>query len=122
MIGYADYGIVVSAALLLAGRWIARRSGDLNVMAAAIWAPLGVLAAVAINQPIVAALHMARPYVELPEILVDVLAGLTLGTAIGGAGFGAARPGLHWLLTRAERARLVRPLITAAQPIERASR
>ena len=52
MIGYADYGIVVSAALLLAGRWIARRSGDLNVMAAAIWAPLGVLAAVAINQPI----------------------------------------------------------------------
>lgn len=28
MIGYADYGIVVFAALLLAGWWIARRSGE----------------------------------------------------------------------------------------------
>jgi membrane-associated phospholipid phosphatase len=167
MIGYADYGIVVFAALLLAGWWIARRSGDVNV-----------LAAVAINQPIVAALHVARPYVVLPDIAVlahrgtdgsfpsdyavlvgalaaglwwvdrklgtvaviaaavmaftrvyiaaeyihDVLAGLILGIAIGGAGFWAARPGLHWLLTRAERSRLVRPLLTAAHPITPVSR
>lgn len=167
MIGYADYGIVVFAALLLAGWWIARRSGDVNV-----------LAAVAINQPIVAALHVARPYVVLPDIAVlahrgtdgsfpsdyavlvgalaaglwwvdrklgtvaviaaavmaftrvyiaaeyihDVLAGLILGIAIGGAGFWAARPGLHWLLTRAERSRLVRPLLTAAHQITPVSR
>jgi membrane-associated phospholipid phosphatase len=178
MIGYADDGIVVFAALLLAGWWIARRSGDLDLLAAAMWAPLGVLAAVAINQPIVAALHVARPYVVLPDIVVlahrgtdgsfpsdyavlagalaaglwlvdrklgtvaviaaaamaftrvyiaaeyirDVLAGLTLGTAIGGAGFGAARPGLHWLLARAERSRLLRPLLITADPIERARR
>jgi membrane-associated phospholipid phosphatase len=178
MIGYADYGIVAFVALLLAGWWIGRRSGDLNVMAAAVWAPLGVLAAVVINQPIVAALHAARPYVVLPDIVVlahrgtdgsfpsdyamlagalaaglwwvdrklgtvaviaaaamaftrvyiaaeyihDVLAGLILGTAIGGAGFGAARPDLRWLLTRAEQTRLVRPLLTAAHPIDRASR
>ncbi|MCU1695309.1 MAG: rane-associated phospholipid phosphatase [Mycobacterium sp.] len=178
MIGYADYGIVVFAALLLAGWWMARHSGDLNLMAAATWAPLGVLAAVAINQPVVAALHVAHPYVALPDIVVlahrgtdgsfpsdyavlvgalaaglwwvdrklgtvaviaaaamaftrvyiaaeyirDVLAGLTLGIAIGGAGFWAAGPGLHWLLTRAEQSRLVRPLLTAAHLIERASR
>lgn len=70
MTGYADDGIVVFAGLLLAGWWIARRSGDPDVMAAATWAPVGVLAAVVINQPIVAALHVARPYVELPDILV----------------------------------------------------
>ena len=52
--GYADYGIVVFAALLLAGWWIARRRCDVTVLAAAVWAPLGALAAVAINQPIVA--------------------------------------------------------------------
>ena len=53
--GYADYGIVVFAALFLAGWWIARRrDGDLTVLAAAVWAPLGALLAVAVNQPIVA--------------------------------------------------------------------
>ena len=33
---YADYGIVVFAALLLAGGWIARRHGDLTLLAAAV--------------------------------------------------------------------------------------
>jgi membrane-associated phospholipid phosphatase len=70
VIGYAEYAIVVFAALLLAGWWIARRSGDLNLLAAAVWAPLGALAAVAINQPIVAAFQGPRPYAVLPDILV----------------------------------------------------
>jgi membrane-associated phospholipid phosphatase len=70
VIGYAEYAIVVFAALLLAGWWIARRSGDLNLLAAAVWAPLGALAAVAINQPIVSAIHGPRPYAVLPDILV----------------------------------------------------
>jgi hypothetical protein len=70
MIGYADYGIVVFAALLLVGWCIARRSGDLNLLAAAVWTPLGALAAVAINQPIVSAIHGPRPYAVLPDILV----------------------------------------------------
>lgn len=48
------------AALLLEQWWIARRSGDSNVMAAAVWAPLRVLTAVAINEPIIATLHVAR--------------------------------------------------------------
>jgi membrane-associated phospholipid phosphatase len=70
VIGYAEYAVVVFAALLLAGWWIARRSGDLNLLAAAVWAPLGALAAVAINQPIVSAFQGPRPYAVLPDILV----------------------------------------------------
>jgi membrane-associated phospholipid phosphatase len=75
VIGYAEYAIVVFAALLLAGWWIARRSGDLNLLAAAVWAPLGALAAVAINQPIVSAFQGPRPYAVLPDILVLVQRG-----------------------------------------------
>jgi undecaprenyl-diphosphatase len=67
---YADYGIAVFAALLAAGWWIARRQGDLTVLAAAVWAPMGALAAVAINQPIVALVAEPRPYAVLSHILV----------------------------------------------------
>jgi undecaprenyl-diphosphatase len=70
VIGYAEYAIGVFAALLLAGWWIARRRADLTVLAAAVWTPLGALAAVAINQPIVSAFHGPRPYAALPDILV----------------------------------------------------
>jgi membrane-associated phospholipid phosphatase len=68
--GYADYGILVFAALLLAGCLLARRRGDLTVLAAAVWAPLGALAAVAINQPIVSMVAEPRPYAVLPDIVV----------------------------------------------------
>jgi undecaprenyl-diphosphatase len=66
----AGYGLVVFAALLLAGWWIARRDGDPIRMAAAVWAPLGTLLAVAVNQPIVALVHEQRPYDALTGILV----------------------------------------------------
>ena len=66
----AGYGLVVFAGLLLAGWWIARRDGDPTRMAAALWAPLGTLLAVAVNQPIVALVHEARPYDALTGILV----------------------------------------------------
>jgi membrane-associated phospholipid phosphatase len=68
--GYADYGIVVFAALLLAGWWIARRRADATALAAAVWAPLSALAAVAINQLVVAVVAEPRPYAVLPNILV----------------------------------------------------
>ena len=68
MLGYADYGLVVFAVLLAAGWWIARRRGA--GMAAALWAPLGMLLAVAVNQPIVAAVAEPRPYTVLPHLLV----------------------------------------------------
>jgi undecaprenyl-diphosphatase len=66
--GYANYGVVVFAVLLAAGWWVARQRG--SGMSAAVWAPLGMLLAVAVNQPIVAAVGERRPYAALPHILV----------------------------------------------------
>jgi membrane-associated phospholipid phosphatase len=70
VIGYADYGIVVFAVLLAAGWWIARRRGDLTALAAAVWAPLGALAAVAISEPLAAVIAEPRPDAMLPDIVV----------------------------------------------------
>ncbi len=67
---YAGYGLVVFAGLLVAGWWIARKAGDPVRMAAALWAPAGMLLALAVNQPIVAAVNESRPYASLPDILV----------------------------------------------------
>ena len=67
---YAGYGLVVFAGLLVAGWWIARKAGDPARMAAALWAPAGILLALAVNQPIVAAVNESRPYASLPDILV----------------------------------------------------
>ncbi|MUM34015.1 phosphatase PAP2 family protein, partial [Mycolicibacterium sp. CBMA 361] len=64
------YGVVLFAILLLAGWWLARRTADTAAMAAAVWAPLGVLAAVAINQPIADSINSARPCNELLHIVV----------------------------------------------------
>lgn len=69
MQAYAAYGVVVFALLLAAGWWHARMSGT-RTMAAAIWAGGGMLLAVALNQPIVASVHEARPYTVHPHILV----------------------------------------------------
>lgn len=68
--GYATYGVALFAVLLLAGGWTARRSGDLTRVAAAVWAGLGTIVAVGINQPIVGAVHEARPYTAVPSLLV----------------------------------------------------
>jgi membrane-associated phospholipid phosphatase len=70
MTGYAGYGVVLFAGLLLAGWWVARRRGTTTAMVAALWAPIGMLLAVAVNQPIVAGVDEARPYIALPHILV----------------------------------------------------
>jgi hypothetical protein len=136
VIGYAEYAIVVFAALLLDGWWVARRQAELTMLAAAVWAPLGALAAVAINQPIVSAFHRPRPCAVLPDILVlaqrgsdpsfpsdyAVLAGLAVGNAVSVIGFWAARPVLVRLLRRAEDTRLERPLLTVADTAESANR
>jgi membrane-associated phospholipid phosphatase len=66
---YADYGVVLFAVLLFAGWWTARRA-SITAMSAALWAPAGMLLAVAVNQPIAAAVGEARPYTALPHILV----------------------------------------------------
>ena len=68
---FAVYGVVLFAGLLLLGWWLARREGT-AAMAAALWAPVGVLLAVAVNQPLGNLVHESRPYAVLPHVLVLV--------------------------------------------------
>ncbi|TNC20062.1 phosphatase PAP2 family protein [Amycolatopsis alkalitolerans] len=70
MYGYATYGVALFALLLVAGWWNARRTGDPARFAAASWAGLGTIVAVGINQPIVGAIHEARPYTATHGLLV----------------------------------------------------
>jgi undecaprenyl-diphosphatase len=67
---YAGDGVALFGLLLLAGWWVARRSGDPRRMALALWAGIATVVAVAVNQPIVNSVHEARPYSVLPHILV----------------------------------------------------
>lgn len=69
---YADYGVVLFAALLLGAWAVTRRGGDLQHVAAALWAPIGVLVAVAINQFLVSTVAESRPYTVMPHVLVLV--------------------------------------------------
>src|SRR4051812_29339404 len=69
VLGYATYCLVVFAALLLAGLWLRRAATD-RALAAAGWAPLAVLFAVGLNQPLVSGIAEARPYTTHPGLLV----------------------------------------------------
>ena len=69
---YAEYGVFLFAGLLLASWWLARRSGDLDRVAAALWAPVGALIALGVNQLIAGSVAEPRPYVVLPHVLVLV--------------------------------------------------
>jgi membrane-associated phospholipid phosphatase len=69
VLGYATYGLVVFAALLVGGLWL-RRAGTDRALAAAGWAPLAVLLAVGLNQPLVSAFAEGRPYTAHPGLLV----------------------------------------------------
>ena len=72
LLGYANYGVVLFGLLLVAGWWVARRCGRPEPVAALICAVVATLVAVAINQPIVNAVHEARPYTTHPGALVLV--------------------------------------------------
>jgi membrane-associated phospholipid phosphatase len=69
VLGYASYGVVLFVVLLLAGLWLRRADAD-GALAAAGWAPLAVLLAVGLNQPLVSAFAEARPYTTHPGVLV----------------------------------------------------
>ena len=69
---YAKYGVVLFAALLLWSWWAARGRRDLTAVAAALWAPIGTLVAVGLNQPLGRAVGEARPYDVLPHVEVLV--------------------------------------------------
>jgi len=66
---YASTGIVVFAALLLAGWWISRPRSD-ELLAASLWAGAAGLLAVAANQVLVTSFSEARPYAADPTLLV----------------------------------------------------
>lgn len=70
MLAVAQYGVVVLVVLLGAGWWLARRSDDDARPAAALWAPIGTLLAVAVNQPLAALIGEPRPVVAAPGALI----------------------------------------------------
>ncbi|GAB3857946.1 undecaprenyl-diphosphatase [Nocardioides maradonensis] len=69
---FAQYGVAVFAVLLLVSWLLARRTGDARRVAAALWAPFGVLVAVGLNQPISNGVAEARPYTVFPHALTLV--------------------------------------------------
>jgi undecaprenyl-diphosphatase len=68
---FAQFGVVLFAGLLVCGAWLARR-GPARTVAAALWAPLAVLLAVAVNQPLGRLVAAPRPYAVHPDLLVLV--------------------------------------------------
>lgn len=70
VLAYATYGTALFALLILAGWWTARTEGNRDRTAAALWAPLGVLLALAVNQPVAAAVGEVRPCNALHDIVV----------------------------------------------------
>ncbi|GAA1157544.1 phosphatase PAP2 family protein [Nocardioides aquiterrae] len=69
---YAEYGVVLFAGLLLVSWLLARRTGDLSRVTAALWAPAGALVAVGLNQLVAGAVAEQRPYAAMPGVLVLV--------------------------------------------------
>jgi undecaprenyl-diphosphatase len=67
---YANYGVVVFAALLIAGYLIARRNRSARLLAASAWSGLGMLVALAANQPVAAAVGEPRPFTVFPGAML----------------------------------------------------
>ena len=68
VLAYATYGVVLFALLLLGGVLFVRHRSNRD-LAAAGWAPLGMLLAVAVNQPVGRLFGEARPYAAHPALL-----------------------------------------------------
>jgi undecaprenyl-diphosphatase len=68
--GYANCGVILFAALLVVGWWMARRSRQISSVAAVACAVAATLLALAVNQPIAHAVREARPYATHQSILV----------------------------------------------------
>lgn len=99
VLGYATYGTVLFAGLVVAGWWYARTEPDPARMAAALWVPLAVLIALGINQPVADTIGEVRPCNSLHDIVVlhcNTDPGLPSDHAVMA---GAATAGL-WLVHR----------------------
>lgn len=97
---YASYGVVLFALLLLAGWWMARMTGDPRRVGLALLAPVSTLLAVAINQPIVHAVHERRPFVVLPHMLLLVHHSADPGFPSDHATMAGAVTAALWLVSR----------------------
>jgi membrane-associated phospholipid phosphatase len=97
---YASYGLVLFAALLLAGWWFARARSDATVMAAALWAPIGMLVALGINQLAVASVAEPRPYAVLDHPLLLVAPTLDPAFPSDHAVMAGAIAAALWLVSR----------------------
>lgn len=71
-VAYANYGIILFAVLLVVGWFLARRQAEPRRMAHALLAPVAILVAVGVNQPIVHWVNEPRPYARLPQTLLLV--------------------------------------------------
>ncbi|GAB3667338.1 phosphatase PAP2 family protein [Nocardioides korecus] len=69
---FAKYGVILFAGLLAASWLLARRDGPLPRVAAALWAPIGALIALGLNQIVGAAVAEPRPYAVLSHVEVLV--------------------------------------------------
>lgn len=70
---YALYGgVVVLGLLLVAGWWSARSTGETRLVARSLWAGLGTVVAVGLNQPVSHLVAEPRPYYTLPGVEVLV--------------------------------------------------
>jgi undecaprenyl-diphosphatase len=68
---YAEVGLVLFAGILVAGWWLSRHRRD-TVMAAALLAPVAVVVAVVLQQPLISLVGRDRPFVVHPDALVLV--------------------------------------------------
>src|SRR5438067_12590 len=77
-IAYAKYGVVVFAALLLTGWWLARRRADIDAIASVLWGGAAALVALGVGQLIGHAVDRARPYAVMPtaHVLITRPSGL----------------------------------------------
>ena len=115
---YAKDGVILFAILLLAAWWSGRTSTTPIVgVGMAVWAGAGALLALAINQPIGAAIGRARPYTVIPDmhLLVDRTRDFSLASDHATIA-GAVAAGI-WLVNR--RLGLVAALATLAMALAR---
>jgi len=68
IVAYAKVGVVAFAVLLMVGWWQARSQGDVDRMAGLLWAGVGTLIAVALNQIVGSVVARARPYNAMPNV------------------------------------------------------
>ena len=69
---YAAYGVALFVGVLALAWWWSRRDRNPQSMAAALWAPVGVLVALGLAQPLARLVREARPFTVFPHALVLV--------------------------------------------------